>query len=1018
MYKIAISRPILTLVFALLLIFFGVLSLFRFPIALWPDIDFPVAMVMTTYPGANAETIETKVTDKIEKALSGIDGMEKITSITSQNVSVVIASFAIDKPKDEAMNDLRDKVGSISFDDTNIQKPIVVKYDSSSSPIISVFLSSDKVPITELMRTADEIVKPTLERISGVAGANVVGYRDRVIKIYPNNTLMNKYNITYSQLANIIAQENVEVNGGKIETSQKEWVVTTDANAKTIDDLKQIRIKNNVLLGDIAEIKDYVNDDTTYAALNGIPGVIFEVQKIAGKNDIEIADSVRAALPELNKRLTNYNLEILSDKTQYIKDSIADVKFDLLLGAVLATLIVLFFLRSFTITIVAALSLPISIMGTFAIVEYMGQSLNMLTMLALTLAIGIIIDDAIVVIENIYKKLESGMGRLEAAYEGVREIGFAIIAISAMLLSVFIPISTMGEIIGRILQSFGLSVVAAIIISYFVVTTVVPMISSLVVSTKVNKLYEITEPAFKSLDKKYVSMVKLTSKYKYTTLLFTIIFFVMSIFLVSRLGFNFITSEDTSEFNIFVETSPGITLEAMKEKVSKVQDVVMQNSNENIDKISMQIGYNSLKNIYRSKLYVSLIDKKKRKTTQFEIMANLRKKLKEEFKDLQISISEISTMGGGPNAPLQVVIKGANQQSVDKTSDNLIKMLKGIPGITDIRSDTPDYTPEYRINILRQNANRNNISARDIGAAINAAFSGATKISYFRENAKEYNIVLRVPDEDRKTINDLKYLQIPNANGEMIFIDGLIDIQETSLPASIKRTDRERSITIYGNIDQKKSNLNTILKEMDARKSEWLEEGTHYNLDGEAKYAKQTINQIGIAIMTVFILIYLILAALYESLIQPIIIMITLPLSFSGAFIGLYITGNSLSMFGLIGLMVLMGVVGKNATLIVDMANEFRAKGKNIDEAIVLAGESRLRPILMTVFAMVFGMLPLALSSGAGSAMKYPIGIAMIGGLIVSMFLSLLVIPAFYKIMSPLDDYVRKFYSKNLSFMK
>lgn len=1015
MYKIAISRPILTLVFGLLLIFFGVLAIFRFPIALFPDIDFPIGVVMTAYPGANAETIETKVTDKVEEALSGIDGMDKITSITSQNTSLVIAQFVLDKPKEEAMSDLRDKVSAIRFDDTNIENPIVMKFDSGSSPIISIFVSTDKAPITELMRISDEVVKPALERIPGVAGTNAVGYRDRTIRIYPNISLMNKYNITYSQLASIVAAENVEIDGGKIQTDKKEWVVTTNALAKKVEDLEQIRISNNLKLGDIAEVVDYISEDTTYASVNGKMGVIFEVQKIAGRNDVQIADNVRKVLPQLQEQLKDYDIEVLSDTTEYIKHSIEEVKFDLALGAVLATMIVFLFLRNFTMTIVAAISLPISILGTFAVIQAMGESLNMLTMLALTLAIGIIIDDAIVVIENIHKKIEKGMPRIEAAYEGVREIGFAIIAISAMLLAVFVPIASMGEMIGRILKAFALSVVAAIIISYFVVVTIIPMISSLVVSSKESKFYIATEPFFRALDRVYVSMVKFTTKFKFSTLIAVIIFFILSLFLVSRLGFNFMVSEDKSEFNVFIETSPGITLDHMKEKVTVAQDLIMKNKDVTI--ASMQIGYNSLQNAYRSKIYVALVPQSERKgRSQFDIMADMRKQLNEALPDMQISASEISSMGGGPNSPLQVIIKGDNQEDVSKSSDKLVATLRGMKGITDVRTDTPDYAPQYTINILRQNANKNNVSAQSIGAAINAAFSGQTKVSYFRQNAKEYDIVLRVPDSERKAINDLKYLQIPNANGEMVFIDGLIDIQETTLPASIKRYDRERSITIYGNIDQSQSTLNDVLKEMDDRKSEWLLDGVTYTLDGEAKHATETLAQIGIAIGTAFILIYLILAALYESLVQPIIIMITLPLSFSGAFIGLFITGNSLSMFGLIGLMVLMGVVGKNATLVIDMANEFRKKGKSTDEAIILAGESRLRPILMTVFAMVFGMLPLALSTGAGSAMKYPIGIAMIGGLIVSMFLSLLVVPAFYKIMVPVDDWFKKFYAKNLEF--
>lgn len=1014
MYKIAISKPILTLVFGLMLLFFGLLALVRFPVSLWPDIDFPVAMVITTYPGANAETIETKVTDKVEEALSGIDGMDKITSITSQNVSLVIANFVLEKDKSEAMNDLRDKVGAIQFDDSNIKKPIVYKYDSSSSPILSVFVSSDKVPLHELMRTADEVVKPKLERIAGVAGTNAIGYRDRAIRIQPNVALVNKYGITYAQIAQIIAQENVEISGGKIKTDAKEWVVTIDANAKSVEDLKAIRITNNLKLGDIAEVSDYLNEDTTFAKVNGKMGVIFEVQKLAGQNDIQIAQSVHKILPALQEQLKDYEIEVLRDSTTYIQHSIDEVKFDLLLGAILATSIVFLFLRSFTMTIVAAVSLPISIIGTFAVVQGMGQSLNMLVMLALTLAIGIIIDDAIVVIENIHKKLERGMPRLEAAYEGVREIGFAIIAISAMLLAVFVPIATMGAIIGRVLQSFALSVVAAIIISYFVVVTIIPMISSLVVSTKQSKFYLATEPFFKSLDRLYVRSVCVAIKYKFWTILATALFFVLSLLLISRLGFNFISSEDMGEFNIFVETKPGITLEAMQEEMELIYAEVAQDSA--VDTASAQIGFNSLKNPFRAKIYVKLVDKDKRDRTQFVVMSDLRKILREKFSHLSISVSEISTMGGGPNAPLQAIIKGDKQESVSESADKLVALLRGVKGITDVRTDTPDYAPEYRINILRQNANRANVSAQSIGRAINAAFSGESTVSYYRENAKEYDILLRVPDSERKMLEDLRYLQIPNANGEMVFIDGLIEITETTLPSSIKRYDRERSITIYGNIDQKQSNLTKVLEEMNERKAEWLVDGVNYTLDGEAKYATETIEQIVIAIATAFILIYLILAALYESLVQPIIIMITLPLSFSGAFIGLWVTGNGLTMFALIGLMVLMGVVGKNATLIIDMANEFRNRGKSVDEAIILAGESRLRPILMTVLAMVFGMLPLAISTGAGSAMKYPIGISMIGGLIVSMFLSLLAVPAFYKIMVPVDDFVRSFYAKNLKF--
>ncbi len=1014
MYKIAISRPILTLVFALLLIFFGVLALFKFPVALYPDIDFPTVTITTKYPGANAETIETKVTDKIEEAISGIDGIDKITSYSSQNYSFITVQFVLEKDKYEATSDVRDKVGSVSFDDSNIENPIIEKFDTSSAPIISVFVSSDKVPIPKLMADADRIIKPKLETISGVGGTNAVGYRERAVRIQPNASLMNKYGITFSQLSDIIAQENLEIDGGKIKTHEKEWIITIDSNAKSVEELKNIRVSNNLLLGDIATIEDSVNEDTTYASMNGVTGVIYEVQKIAGRNDIEIADGVIAALPELREHLPDYNIEIFNDTTEYIRDSIADVKFDLVLGAILATTIVFLFLRSFTMTIVAAISLPISIMGTFAFVQAMGQSLNMLTMLALTLSIGIIIDDAIVVIENIHKKLESGMSRLEAAYEGVKEIGFAIIAISSMLLAVFVPIASMGEIVGKFLKAFALAAVAAIIISYFVVVTVIPMVSSLIVSTKVSKFYTMTAPIFKKLDEMYIATVKFAIRFKFSTLIAIILFFALSLMLVSRLGFNFMVSEDRSQFAVIIETAPGTTLEYMTEQMQIAQEIIT--SDKDVTLTNLQVGFNTLQDPYKAKFYVALVPQKERKNrSQFQIMADMRTKIRAALPDMNVNTSEISLIGGGSNSPLQVIILG-EQEAINTSSNNLVALLKNTKGIIGTRTDTSDDKPQFKIRVLRQNANKNNVSTQAIGNAINAAFSGETQVAYYRENQREYDILLRVPDSERDKISNLQYLQIPNDNGEMIFLSGLIDIEETATFANIKRFNRERSVTVYGDIDQKQTTINDILQEIENKKSEWMVPGISYKLSGEAEYAQKTLREIGIAVLTAFVLIYLILAALYESLVQPIIIMITLPLSFSGAFMGLYFTGNSLSMFGLIGLMVLMGVVGKNATLIVDVANEIRKTGKSIDESIVEAGGLRLRPILMTAFAMVFGMIPLAISTGAGSSMKYPVGFAMIGGLVVSLFLSLLVVPAFYKIMSPIDEWLRKFYSKNLKF--
>ena len=443
MYKFAITRPITTLMFALSLMFFGATSISKIPVALMPKVEYPAVRITTIYPGANVETMETKVTDKIEEAVGGIDGIKRIYSSSVKNVSIVFVLFELDKELTEAVNDVRDKVGSIQLD-SGIENPQVEKIEMDANAIISLFMTSDNMPMTDMMKHADKIVKPMLQRISGVGNVNLLGYRDRVIKLYPDPTLMNKYGITYSQIASAVGQENVEIDGGTIIAKANQWNITTDASTLSLESIGEIRIAEGIKLSDIAVIEDSLEEEKTYSAINKTQGVFFEVIKVTGENDIKVADGVLKAFPDIQAASKDYELSIFDDTTEYIRESIDEVKFDLILGAFLATFIVFIFLRSPTITIVAALSLPVSIFGVFAMVHFMGYTLNMMTLLAITLSIGIIIDDAIVVIENIHKKIEAGFTKREAAYEGVKEIGFAIVAISAMLLSVFVPVGSMG----------------------------------------------------------------------------------------------------------------------------------------------------------------------------------------------------------------------------------------------------------------------------------------------------------------------------------------------------------------------------------------------------------------------------------------------------------------------------------------------------------------------------------------------------------------------------------------------
>lgn len=1014
MYKFAITRPITTLMFALAILFFGFLGVKKMPTSLFPDIDFPVAVVITSYPGASAEIVETKVTDKIEEAVMGIDGIKKVTSSSARNVSMVIVQFELEKPLDSAVNDVRDKVGSLQLD-SGVKTPSINKFDSSSMPIVSIFLTSDKVSSAELMRHAKDNIKPLLQKISGVGGVEMRGHRERQIRIFVSPSMLNKYGLTYTDISNKIGLENLEIDGGRLIGTLQEWAITTDAQSTDLSDVGNIRVAEGIRLGDIATIEDGIEEDKTFASLDKTPGVIFEVQKISGANDISIADGVMKVLPQIQAISPDYEVRAFKDTTQNVRSAISSVEFDVLLGVFLAVFVVFMFLRSATITLVSAISIPISIFGTFALMNFFGFSLNMLTLLAVALAIGIIIDDAIVVIENIHKKLESGMRKREAAYEGVREIGFALIAISAMLLSVFIPVGSMSGIVGRFFQSFGITVAAAIGISYIVVITIIPMVSSIVVNPKHSRFYYRTEPFFKALDGYYIKTLAFVLRNKVKVIVGVIGVFFLSIMLLAKIGMEFIIPDDKSEFQVFLETKPGISMSAMKEKTGILQDIVM--ANENVEFTSLQIGYTNEKNIFKAQIYARLKPIKERKLSQFEIMAEVGEKLKnsELANEFVISLSEVSDMGGGDNSPYQVAILAPTDEALHKSKDNLIALLKNDPTLAgkvdNIHINAADNLPEYRLRVLKQNASRYGVSAKEIGNVVRGAFSGEAAIGYYKERGKEYDITIRVPDTDRISINDIKKLQVKNGNGELMFVEGLVEIESTTAPSVITRLDRQRSLTVYAYpVKHSGISLGDMMKITAQKQGEWLESGATFRLQGEAENAQEMMIAFLVAVLTAIVLIYLILAALYESFLQPIVIMMTLPFSFSGAFIALFVVGQPFSMFSLMGLMILMGLVGKNATLLIDVANEKRKEGYSTDEALILAGESRLRPILMTTIAMVFGMIPLAISVGSGAGMKSPMGICIIGGLLFSMFLSLLIVPALYRLLVPIDDWLQRFY--------
>ena len=1006
MYKFAISRPITTFMFVFALVFFGYTQIQKMPIAFLPNVDYPVVSVITNYDQGSTEIIESKITDKIEEAISGISGIDIIRSDTSKNQSVVIAQFELSKPVEEAANDVRDKVSTVDLP-KEANKPIIEKFSSSSAPIITLFLSTKLDNLDKLMLHANEVVKPVLQSIEGVGKVEIAGFRDKVLKIYPDTTLLSKYNLDLNDLSSKIDEENIKKDGGRVVQEKEELNISIDSDAINVEQLENIKIKDGVRLKDVAKVEETIEDERTFANYNEQKGVLLQVKKISGANEVNIAKSVREKIPYIKGLSNDFDINLLFDTTNFIESTYKSVQFDLILGCFLASLIVFVFLRNFTFTIIAAISLPISILGVLAIMGWSGQTLNILTLTALTLSIGIIIDDAIVVIENIYKKLELGKSRYEAALEGVREISFSVLAISAMLLAIFIPIANMSGIVGKFFKSFGITIVASVIISYIVAITVIPMISSLLVNPKHSKFYLMTESIFLSMDRIYKNLLTKAIKFKFVTLISGFSIFAISIILSSNLGMVFMPKEDRSQFEVIIKANANISMEEMKKTTINIQKELLSISE--VDYSSLTIGLNG--NIYESSIYVRLVPIDKRAKTQRQIMEEIRHKSK-TFENIEINVNETDDMNSGAEimTPFQLILKANDSKLAEESANKLIDYLKTINGTTNIQNNIQPKKDELSIEILKQNSSKFGVKSSDIANVIAMAYSGEITISNFNKNGKEYDIVMRLSDDLRTNIDVINQLNVKNDKEELIPLSSFININTKQLASVIKRYNRQKQVTVGTDMKDGLA-LDTLINLVVENKDKWLLDGVTYTFEGDAKDMQDTSDAFGVAIVAALIMIYLILASLYESPLQPIIIMSAMPLSFTGAFLGLYLANMNMSLFSMMGLFLLLGLVGKNSTLIVDAANRNRENNTTLDEAIIQAGISRLRPILMTTISMCLGMLPLALSIGEGSSIKAPMAISVISGLIISTMLSLFVVPALYKLIAPLDDKIRKLYT-------
>lgn len=1005
MIKTAINRPITTLMIFLSLVVFGIYSLKTMNVNLYPQVNIPIVKI-TTYANGDMNYIKTKITQKIEDEVSSIEGIKKLYSTSFDNLSVVSIEFELNKDLESATNDVRDKMQKARVG-ANYE---IEKLNGLSSSVFSLFITRLDGNETKLMQEIDDVAKPFLERISGVSKVKTNGFLEPAVKILLDRFKLDKNALSANEVANLIKVENLKAPLGKIENEKIQMAIKSNFSAKSIDEIRNLTIKQGVFLKDIASVDLAYKDANEAAIMDKKSGVLLGLELAPDANALTVIALAKSKLDQFKSMLgSEYDVKIAYDKSEVIQKHIDQTAFDMILGVLLTIVIVYLFLRNFSITIISVVAIPTSIVATFFIINALGYDINRLSLIALTLGIGIFIDDAIVVTENIASKLKDEPNALKASFAGIKEIAFSVFAISLVLLCVFVPIAFMSGIVGKYFNSFAMSVAAGIVISFFVSIFLVPTLSARFVDAKESKFYIKSEPFFEALENFYEKILTLALKFKLIFLAITLVVVVCSFGLAKFVGGDFMPSEDNSEFNIYFKLDPSLSLQASKERLKNKISLI--NADPQVAYAYFILGYTDAKQPYLVKAYVRLKELKDRANheRQNAIMQRFRDKLKSD--DMSVIVADLPVVEGGDVQPVKLTITSENGKDLEKFVPKISKMLKEINDATDVNSPEEDLLKRVQISIDEDKAKRLNLDKASIASAVYSAFSQNEVSVFENENGKEYELYMRLDDKFRSDTDDILKTKIRSNEGFFVTLGDVATISFEQKPASISRFNRADEIKFLANT-KNNAPLNSVANEISKKLDEILPANFKYKFLGFVELMDDTNASFIFTVSASAVLIYMVLAALYESFLLPFLIMLAMPLAFCGVVIGLFISGNPFSLFVMVGVILLFGMVGKNAILVVDFANHFANSGMEANEAVKMAAKKRLRAVLMTTFAMIFAMLPLALGRGAGFEANSPMAISIIFGLISSTLLSLLVVPVLFAWVYNLDKFIRKFYER------
>lgn len=1014
--RFSVKKPVTITMMVLIVILLGVVSFSKLNIDLLPSMELPYAMVQTTYSGAGPEEIENLITKPLEQTLATVDNIEGIFSFSNEGSSIVLMEFDFSTDMDDTMLQMREKIDTIKgFLPDGTTAPIVMKMDPNSMPIIQLAISSNG-DIYNTQKIAEDIIQPSIERIEGTASANVSGGLQQEVEVMLHEESLKGYNLNSNYVGQMIQAENINLPGGSVEKGNNELIVRTVGEFKSVEEIRDLNIPltsgGTVRLKDIADVNLVNKEQDSITKLNGEDVVQISIMKQSDGNTVNVARNVNKELEKIRAEYPNIKIETIFDQSEYINLSINNLKNTAITGAILAVVILLIFLRSFKTTTVIAISIPISIITTFILLYFTGITLNMMTIGALALGIGMLVDNSIVVIENIYRHRSLGMDRISASVEGTNEVSMAVTASTLTTMSVFLPIVFTGGLASTIFKDFAMTIVIALVSSLLVALTLIPMMSSKLVSVKNMESEEAQEKKHGKIVTTYKKVLGFSLNHRIITVILSIALFVVSVVAVTTVGAEFFPATDEGQVNISVSLPSGAELHETDNILQEIQKSVEQipevegifTSAGSGGMMSMGGGSNG------GNLAVILNELKDRDKSTKEVSDEIRTIVK-DIPGAEISVSESSMMAMSSGGQISISIKGDDLDTLNNIGDDFKNLIEKVEGTREVSTSYEDGIPQVEIITDRLIASQYGLSTAQIGSAVNNTLSGSV-VTKFKINGDELDVNLKGENIYGQSMTFLNLLPVPTPTGGSVPLSEVAEIKVENGPISIMRENQVRVLTVSGSVlGRDVQSVSTEIKQL-------LEEyempnGYEYTFGGETEQIAETFGDLFLAMAMAVLLVYMIIAAQFESLIQPLSIMFSVPLALSGGFIALFITGIPLSVVGIIGFIILIGIVVNNAIVLVDYINKRRSKGEDRTVAIMKAGPIRIRPILMTALTTILGLVPMSIGIGEGGELTQPMGVVVIGGLALSTVLTLVIVPVIYTIFDDISEFFKGKFKKN-----